>query len=51
MAILINTAKKERLPARRDIAVSAIMERMSSPTRNPDAEFGLRFSRDLYMLI
>lgn len=49
MARLINTAEKERLPARRDIAVSAIMERMSSPTTNPDAEFGLRLSRALYI--
>lgn len=49
MATLVNTAEKERLPARRDIAVSAIMERMSSPTTNPDAEFGLRLSRALYI--
>ncbi|PRY55498.1 hypothetical protein B0I27_101470 [Arcticibacter pallidicorallinus] len=49
MATLINTAEKERLPARRDIAVSAIMERMSNPTTNPDAEFGLRLSRALYI--
>jgi predicted dinucleotide-binding enzyme len=49
METLVNTAEKERLPVRRDIAVSAIMERMSSPTTNPDAEFGLRLSRALYI--
>jgi predicted dinucleotide-binding enzyme len=49
MATLVNTAEKKRLPARRDIAVSAIMERMSIPTTNPDAEFGLRLSRALYI--
>jgi len=49
MTSLINTAEKERLPARRDIAVAAIMERMSSPTTNPDADFGLRLSRALYI--
>lgn len=49
IASLVNTAEKERLPARRDIAVAAIMERMSSPTTNPDAEFGLRLSRALYI--
>jgi predicted dinucleotide-binding enzyme len=49
IASLVDTAEKERLPARRDIAVSAIMERMSSPTTNPDADFGLRLSRALYI--
>jgi predicted dinucleotide-binding enzyme len=49
MTSLVNTAEKERLPARRDIAVAAIMERMSSPTTNPDADFGLRLSRALYI--
>jgi predicted dinucleotide-binding enzyme len=49
IASLVNTAEKERLPARRDIAVAAIMERMSSPTTNPDADFGLRLSRALYI--
>jgi len=49
MATLVNTAEKERLPARRDIAVTAIMERVSSPTTNPDADFGLRLSRALYI--
>ncbi|WP_018618263.1 NADPH-dependent F420 reductase [Spirosoma luteum] len=46
---LVDTAEKERLPARRDLAVAAIMERMSSATKNPDAAYGVRLSRALYM--
>jgi predicted dinucleotide-binding enzyme len=46
---LINTTERERLPARRDIAVAAIMERLNSAKANPDAEFGLRLSRALYI--
>jgi predicted dinucleotide-binding enzyme len=49
MQAVIDTAEKERLPARRDLAVAAIMERVSSPTTNPDAEYGVRLSRALYM--
>jgi len=46
---VIDTAEKERLPKRRDIAVAAIMERLSSPTTNPDADYGVRLSRALYI--
>jgi len=45
----IDKAEKDRLPKRRDLAVAAIMERMSSSTANPDSDFGLRLSRALYM--
>ncbi len=45
----IDKAEKERLPARRDLAVAAIMERMSDPRSNPDADFGVRLSRALYI--
>ncbi|MCP2039241.1 NADPH-dependent F420 reductase [Chryseobacterium sp. HSC-36S06] len=45
----INTAEREHLPARRDLAVAAIMERMNSATANPDADFALRLSRALYL--
>ena len=45
----VDKAEKERLPARRDLAVAAIMERLSSSTANPDVDFGLRLSRALYM--
>jgi len=46
---IIDSAERERLPKRRDLAVAAIMERYSSPTTNPDAEYGVRISRALYM--
>ncbi|MCE7059764.1 NADPH-dependent F420 reductase [Dyadobacter sp. CY343] len=46
---VIDTAEKHRLPKRRDLAVAAIMERVESPTTNPDAEYGVRLSRALYM--
>lgn len=49
LEVVINTAERERLPKRRDLAVAAIMERMSSPTANPDAAYGLRISRALYL--
>lgn len=46
---VIDTAEKERLPKRRDIAVAAIMERVGDGKTNPDAEYGVRLSRALYM--
>jgi predicted dinucleotide-binding enzyme len=46
---IIDSAERDRLPARRDIAVAAIVERLSSPTANPDAEYGVRISRAIYM--
>ena len=46
---VINSAEKQRLPARRDLAVAAIMERLASPTTNPDSAYGVRISRALYM--
>ena len=46
---VVDSAEKERLPARRDLAVAAIMERMNSTTTNPDAAYGVRLSRALYM--
>lgn len=46
---LIDKAEKERLPARRDLAVAAIMERLNDPKANPDADFGVRLSRALYI--
>jgi len=49
MQAVIDTAEKHRLPKRRDLAVAAIMERVDSPTANPDAEYGVRISRALYM--
>ena len=49
MQAVIDTAEKNRLPKRRDLAVAAIMERVDSPTTNPDADYGVRLSRVLYM--
>lgn len=49
MQAVIDTAEKDRLPKRRDLAVAAIMERVDSTTTNPDAEYGVRLSRALYM--
>jgi 8-hydroxy-5-deazaflavin:NADPH oxidoreductase len=38
-----------RLHQRRDLAVAAFQERMGDSTTNPDAEFGVRISRALFM--
>ena len=45
----IDTAEKERLPKRRDIAVAAITERVGNGTTNPDADYAIRLSRAVYM--
>ena len=42
-------AEASRLPKRRDLAVSAVQERVGDSTTNPDADYGLRLSRALYM--
>jgi hypothetical protein len=42
-------AQQARLPKRRDLAVAAIVERVGDGTTNPDAEYGVRLSRALYM--
>lgn len=41
-------ADAARLPARRDLAVAAITERIGGGGANPDAQFGVRLSRALY---
>jgi predicted dinucleotide-binding enzyme len=43
------TAERARLPKRRDLAVAAIVERVGDGTTNPDAEYGVRLNRALYM--
>ena len=43
------SAEAARLPKRRDLAVAAIIERVGNSTTNPDAEYGVRLSRALYM--
>ncbi len=42
-------AERARLPKRRDLAVAAIVERVGDGTTNPDADYGVRLSRALYM--
>jgi len=42
-------AEAARLPKRRDLAVAAFAERVGDSTTNPDAEFGVRVSRALFM--
>ena len=42
-------ADRARLPKRRDLAVAAMQERVGDSTTNPDAEYGVRLSRALYM--
>lgn len=42
-------AEASRLPKRRDLAVAAIMERVGDGVTNPDAEYGVRVNRALYM--
>ena len=49
MAAALAAAERARLPKRRDLAVAAIVERVGDGTRNPDAEYGVRLSRALYM--
>jgi 8-hydroxy-5-deazaflavin:NADPH oxidoreductase len=50
MAAALAAADRARLPKRRDLAFAAILERMGgSGTTNPDAEYGVRLSRALFM--
>ncbi len=45
----LTAAEAERLPRRRDLAVAAIQERVGDATTNPDAEYGVRLNRVLFM--
>jgi hypothetical protein len=49
MAAALAAAERARLPKRRDLAVAAVMERVGDGRTNPDAEYGVRLSRALYM--
>jgi 8-hydroxy-5-deazaflavin:NADPH oxidoreductase len=42
-------ADRARLSKRRDLAVAAFQERLGDATTNPDADFGVRLSRVLFM--
>lgn len=45
----IAAADRPRLPKRRDLAVAAFQERLGDATTNPDADYGVRLSRVLFM--
>jgi 8-hydroxy-5-deazaflavin:NADPH oxidoreductase len=50
MPAALVAAERARLPKRRDLAWAAVMERIEgSGATNPDAEYGVRLSRALYM--
>lgn len=49
MPAALAAAERSRLPARRDLAVTAFVERLGDGTTNPDAEYGVRLSRALFM--
>lgn len=42
-------ADKSRLPVRRDLMVQVLIERMGDPKSNPDADYGVRLARILFM--
>jgi predicted dinucleotide-binding enzyme len=46
---VIDTAERERLSKRRDLAVAAMQERMGDATTNPQVDYAVRLSRALYM--
>ena len=49
MPAALAAADPARLPKRRDLAVAAFMERVGDGVTNPDAEYGVRVSRALFM--
>lgn len=49
MKLALAATEKSRLPARRDIAVQAIQERMGDKRSNPNADYIVRLHRALFM--
>ena len=50
LASALSAADRARLPKRRDLSFAAVMERMAgSGATNPDAEYGVRLHRALFM--
>jgi 8-hydroxy-5-deazaflavin:NADPH oxidoreductase len=45
----LNSAEKSRLPARRDLFVAVIQERLGDETSNPDEEWGVRLARAIFI--
>ncbi|MBD2083421.1 NAD(P)-binding domain-containing protein [Coleofasciculus sp. FACHB-SPT36] len=49
MPAALAAADAARLPKRRDLSVAAIVERVGDSKTNPDAEYGVRLNRALFM--
>lgn len=49
MGAALAAAERDRIAARRDIAVAAVVERMGKNGANPDADFLVRLNRAIYM--
>jgi 8-hydroxy-5-deazaflavin:NADPH oxidoreductase len=49
MPAALAAADAARLPRRRDLAVAAIQERVGDSKTNPDADYGVRLNRALFM--
>jgi hypothetical protein len=49
LPLALAAAERERLPKRRDLVVAAIQERVGDSRTNPDAEYGVRLSRAIFM--
>ncbi len=49
MPAALAAAERARLPKRRDLSLSAVMERLGDGARNPDVEYAVRLNRALFM--
>jgi 8-hydroxy-5-deazaflavin:NADPH oxidoreductase len=49
MDAALAAAERSRLQKRRDLALAAIMERVGGGGKNPDADYGVRLNRALFM--
>jgi predicted dinucleotide-binding enzyme len=49
MGAALAAAERSRLQKRRDLALAAIMERVGGGGKNPDADYGVRLNRALFM--
>ena len=49
IAAALNAAERKRLPARRDLGVAVMQERLGDGTTNPDADWGVRLVRAINM--
>jgi 8-hydroxy-5-deazaflavin:NADPH oxidoreductase len=49
LAAALAAAEQARLPKRRDLSFAAVIERVGDSGKNPDAEYGVRLNRALFM--